>query len=440
MKPFTSISFSVAIGSIAMVSLLASCSKPPFETHSSRVNPQANGHNLIPNQFQLIRESNDIPVATRIIDCNAIQPNQKIHIREHSKLSASCDLTNKSVRFIIDASNSSLDCRGANISQAGSKQSGSAITIKPKQNHAIDNITVANCHVQGYGHALHIRQKTKPNTRYLKGLTSLADNKKTAPHNIRIFNLSSNGSKNSGIFLGDHVYDVHFSHLHIRASGTVGLYFEFGSQNNLVENSVFSDNGFRMFKPNREAIAIDSSANNIIKNNTFIHNGAGSIFLYRNCFEHAQDKSRSNHFKRTQSSDNNVISHNVFNNETVGIWVASRQSRDLSGFNCGAYLMKETASASYHLDSAKNNLIKLNTMIDVAQGVIVEDDNNQVIENNFINAGGIAIEVGSPIREQTKYGPIKNTQISNNQFPPAVSSKSLMRISKMSVPYTLVDE
>lgn len=218
------------------------------------------------------------------------------------------------------------------------------------------------------------------------------------------------------MFVGDHVHGVSFDKVRIQNAGTVGLYLEFGSRDNVIKNSVFVGNGFRTFKPNREAIAVDSSSNNRIENNQFIHNGAGSILLYRNCFEHADDSTRGNHFKRTESSRDNMIRGNIFNNEPVGVWVASRQSRNLKGFECGAYLLKQTPFASYHLDSAKENQIIDNRFEQVEQGIIVEDDGTLIAGNKFAANVRLPIYVGSEIREDSAAGAIKNTIIKNNIF------------------------
>ena len=270
--------------------------------------------------------------------------------------------------------------------------------------------------MDGYGHALNIRQYSNPNQRYARGFINPADNRALAPSNIRVINVSSRNSINSGMFVGDHVHDITFDKIRIQNAGTVGLYLEFGSRDNVIKNSVFVGNGFRTFKPNREAIAVDSSSNNRIENNQFIHNGAGSILLYRNCFEHADDRARSNHFKRTESSRDNIIANNVFEDEPVGVWVASRQSRNLKGFECGAYLIKQTPFASYHLDSAKDNQIINNRFEQVEQGIIVEDDGTLIKGNKFAANVRLPISVGSEIREQSTVGAIMNTQIKNNTF------------------------
>lgn len=359
----------------------------------------------------------DLPAASTTIDCAQLEPNQTVNINGHSALSERCDLTDKSVRFVMAQSDSSLDCQGARISTtADDSSSASAITIKPDTDAAISDIAVANCHVEGYGHALHIRQFSNPNERYARGLIDPKANRMLAPRDIRVINVSSNHSKNSGIFVGDHVQAVTFDRVRVQNSGTVGLYLEFGSRDNVIKNSVFVGNGFRTFKPNREAIAVDSSSNNRIENNQFIHNGAGSILLYRNCFEHAGDTTRSNHFKRTESSRDNIIRGNRFMDEPVGVWVASRQSRNLKGFECGAYLIKQTPFASYHLDSAKNNQIINNQFEDVTQGIIVEDDGTRIQGNRFAATVKLPILVGSDIREESGVGAVKDTVIHNNVF------------------------
>lgn len=427
------------LGAGLSVALVAGCGQIPVQVEPFQAATKAD--TSIPPVVDVT-----LPNPTQQLDCANIQPEQKIVIKGHSKLSPSCDLTGKGVQFILDSANTSLDCNGAQLSSGDPSTNKTAITIRPKADRAITNITVANCHVTGYGHALNIRQFSNPNVRYRQGLTDPEANRNLAPHHIRVVNVSSNGSTNSGIFVGDHVHDVRFDRLQIMRSGTVGLYLEFGSRHNSIENSVFVDNGYRTFKPNREAIAVDSSAFNTIKNNQFIHNGAGAIHLYRNCFEHANDPSRSNHFKRTQSAQDNIIEGNTFRDEPVGVWVASRQSRNLKGFECGAYPLAQTAFASYHLDSAKNNKIIGNRFVNVDTGIIVEDDGTQIIANDFSQSGGTPVIVGSEIRE--KYGnksngisaELKNTRIDQNKFAPNQPITNQLQISAVNKATTVVKD
>lgn len=399
----------VAVSFISILISLTACERLPF----ANTKPM---YNDIDAKQPLIIDAK-LPTATTKINCAQLTPKQTVKIKGHSTLSKGCDLTGQSIRFELNDSHSSLDCQGAALSTMADDQStASAITIKPKTDSAIKDITVANCHVDGYGHALHIHQYSQPNQRYARGFVDPATNRMLAPNDIRVINVSSRNSINSGMFVGDHVHGITFDKVRIQNAGTVGLYLEFGSRDNVIKNSVFVGNGFRSFKPNREAIALDSSSNNLIENNQFIHNGAGSVLLYRNCFEHADDTTRGNHFKRTESSRDNIIRHNIFQDEPVGVWIASRQSRNLKGFECGAYLIKQTLFASYHLDSAKDNQIINNRFEQVEQGIIVEDDGTLIRGNQFAANVTLPINIGSEIREDSSAGAIKNTVIRDNTF------------------------
>ena len=399
----------MTVAMIKVISGLTACERTPFASDDANYDDIA--------LTQPLTVDANLPSATTIIECAQLMPKQTVVIQGHSVLSKACDLSGQSVRFELNDSHSSLDCQGATMSTMTDDQSTtSAITIQPKTDTAIEDITVANCHVQGYGHALHIRQFSPPNQRYRRGHIDPAANRALAPRDIHIINVSSQNSINSGMFVGDHVHDVTFDRIHIQNSGTVGLYLEFGSRNNVIKNAVFVGNGFRPLKPNREAIAIDSSSHNLIENSRFIRNGAGAILLYRNCFEHADDPTRSNHFKRTESSRDNVIRGNVFEDEPVGVWVAARQSRNLKGFACGAYLIKKTLFASYHLDSAKDNQIINNRFEQVERGIIAEDDGTLISENEFAAEVGLPISIGSKVRESSSAGAVKNTVIENNVF------------------------
>ncbi|WP_201596934.1 right-handed parallel beta-helix repeat-containing protein [Psychrobacter fulvigenes] len=409
---------SLMSGMAGLVLGLTACERLPF------ANSDSNFDEVTLNQPITIDAK--LPAATTTIDCTQLTPKQTVTVKGHSALSKGCDLTGQSIRFELNESHSSLDCQGAALStMADDPSKASAITIKPKTDMAIKDIAVANCHVDGYGHALHIRQYSNPNQRYASGFIDPAANRALAPRDIQVMNVSSRNSINSGMFVGDHVHGVTFDKVYIQNAGTFGLYLEFGSRDNVIKNSVFVGNGFRSFKPNREAIAIDSSSNNRIENNEFIHNGAGSVLLYRNCFEHADDPTRSNHFKRTESSRDNVIRGNIFKDEPVGVWVASRQSRNLKGFNCGAYLVKKTLFASYHLDSAKDNQIIDNRFEQVEQGIIVEDDGTLISGNQFAATVGTPIVVGSKIREDSSAGAITGTVIIDNIFTDKTTKQAI---------------
>lgn len=361
------------------------------------------------------------------LDPATFKQGEEIVISGKVKLLPNSNLWQKNISFIITESHTTLDCQGALMSSTDDKKTAIIIRTPTGASEGIHDITVKNCYTSGYNHGLLIEQQTPPNQRYeqlQQGKTTLDEQRKLSPHDIRIEHLAVAHSRNSGIFVGDHVQNVQFYGVGVVASGTVGLYFEFGSSHNEVSHSYFSQNGFRQVtvagvgvgKPNREAIAIDSSAHNVIANNEFDHNGAGGVFLYRNCFEHADDPTQANHFLRTQGSDGNVIQGNSFVREPVGVWIAARQSRNLKGFECGAYTISETLLTSYHLDEAEYNTVTHNQFDSVENAVIVEDDNNVVSKNTFSPSVKTPISIGSSVREVSSEGVVKGNQINQNTF------------------------
>lgn len=373
----------------------------------------------------------------------------EIAISGKVKLLPNANLWQKNISFIISESHTSLDCQGAIMSSTDGKKTAiiirSPTATQDGANTGIHDITIKNCLISGYNHGLVIEQQTPPNQRYellKQGKTTLEQQRNLSPHDIRIEHLMVAHSRNSGIFIGDHVQHVQLYGVGVVASGTVGLYFEFGSGHNKVSHSYFSQNGFRqkfgVGKPNREAIAIDSSVYNTICHNQFDHNGAGGIFLYRNCFEHANDSTQSNHFLRTQGSDGNLIQHNVFIREPVGVWIAARQSRNLKGFECGAYTISETPFARYHLDESEKNKVLDNEFDAGKNGIIIEDDNNLVENNRFTGDLEQPIVVGSTIRLQSSEGAVKGNQILYNQFIPRLDAKKLVLFVGESEPVNTV--
>lgn len=371
-----------------------------------------------------------------VLDCAELQSGKTISLTGDNQIPASCDLWQKNTHFVIQNSDTSLDCQGVAMSVNGSttQKNITAFAIqtpislsKTGQGQGIGNIRLDNCIAVGYGHGVLVEQAMPANQRYeqlLQQQTTRDAQQQLSPNHILLNRILVADSKNSGVFIGDHVQDVTLTNSRVLNAGTVGVYFEFGSGHNTVQDSSFSQNGIRQInvggvgvgKPNREAIAIDSSQHNKIRHNQFEGNGGGGVFLYRNCFEHANDKRLANHFLRVDGSNGNLIESNTFVNEPVGVWVASRQSRNLRGFECGAYVIRANLLESYHLDEAEQNTIAQNTFDNVEQGIVIEDDNNVVRSNTFLPTVNKPITIGSMVRETSSEGVVKGNQINQNTF------------------------
>ncbi|HIQ16157.1 MAG TPA: hypothetical protein EYH38_11440, partial [Leucothrix sp.] len=234
----------------------------------------------------------------------------------------------------------------------------------------------------------------------------------------------------------------------INSTGVVGLYLDSGSTNNHIKNSSFTKNGYSRYVSelraitqeladySREGIAIDSSFNNRIEGNTFANNSRGSVFIYKNCNEFHKNP---NQIPRYQSADGNIITGNNFDDEDVGVWIASRQSEDLRDFECGIpkvatgikYYGPYGRTTYFYEDYAKNNKVLNNEFKNIRFGVIVEDDGNTITGNTFTGSANTNIKVGTKYRTEKLSNPVKNTTIKSNHFnsSAATTNRILLRYS-----------
>lgn len=184
------------------------------------------------------------------------------------------------------------------------------------------------------------------------------------------------GSGRVGIYFDDYVTDSTLSNSTVQQSYMSGIYLEHSSRNNRIINNRIVNNGHESLgRGKREGLAVDSSANNLIEGNLFKGNGAGGVFLYKNCGEHY---SSGKSVIRWQHSDHNIIRNNTFTDEQIGIWLASRQSRDLSGFDCGN--KPKDNSGQYFADYADNNILEGNKFIGTRVDIKDEGVGNRVSE------------------------------------------------------------
>ena len=258
-----------------------------------------------------------------------------------------------------------------------------------------------------------------------------------APHCIHIENVHIYDTANSGLYVEPYVHNVTFDQGSIVSAGKSAIYLDTGTRYNTISNTIITDS-------NREGIAVDSSAFNLIRNNYFENNhrgwwartfGAnhirdgGSIFLYKNCWEHAPDK-----FPRLQHSEGNVIQNNEFMDEFVGVWIGSRQSAHRTGsvFKervCGDPIMSEevvrishgTTKRTYYRDYAEDTIVEDNTFCDVDRGVVVEDDWAIIAGNLFSGDIDVGIEIGSRARNAARE-PVTGTDVSDNLFTDSVDT------------------
>lgn len=273
---------------------------------------------------------------------------------------------------VISSSNVTLDCQGATFDGGGKVKYGVLIDGRGMP---ISNITVENCNILNYA-------DTAVVVRGLKKSQVSADQQENytrSPSNVVIRNVVTDRNRRSGVYFDDYVFNSSLQNSTVKGSGGVGVYLDQGTKGITLQNNVIESNGrAEGRKSTREGVAIDSSAKNIIKDNTFRDNGAGGIFLYKNCGERYNSK---NGILRWQSSNDNLIENNTFVDEKVGVWLASRQSKDLSKWGCGDQSVD--VQKKYYRDYANYNTVRGNKFCRVNVAVRNEGDNNRVESNAF---------------------------------------------------------
>lgn len=255
--------------------------------------------------------------------------------------------------LLISHSNTHLDCQGATLEGDNHLPFGIMVNSKGSP---LKNISIKNCHIRNFSRS-GIRITSNIPANQLS--TDHQINYHRTPTAILIDAVVVTGSGRVGIYFDDYVTDSTLSNSTVQQSYMSGIYLEHSSRYNRIINNRIVNNGHESFgRGKREGLAVDSSANNLIEGNLFEGNGAGGVFLYKNCGEHY---SSGKSVIRWQHSDNNIIRNNTFTHEQVGIWLASRQSRDLSGFDCGD--KAKDNSGQYFADYANNNVLEGNKFI-----------------------------------------------------------------------------
>jgi parallel beta-helix repeat protein len=382
---------------------------------------------------------------------------QVVYIDEDCRLPANSDFYR--VQFRINTSHVTVDCNGSRLHglspgqeplpnyqpyPEGDEPTDSAFFIRTfeqdlRNGHRCHDIVVRDCFIENYHYGIDVRMYLTESTRqalqivYDSGSAELAEALEDslryfAPQDISFVNMHIQGSHKSGMYLRPYVNNITFEDGSIRNSGSLAVYMDSGTQSNTISNSTFSGNGHyrwdssqrmkirRTGKKRREAIAVDASAYNTIVGNTFDDNAHGGIFLYKNCYEHAGDDNQN---PRLQHSHDNLIELNVFTGEKYGVWIASRQSRDLSNWDCGDPLVHDTGiwpfKKKYYRDYAENTRVIENVFYDNETGVRVEDDHAEVRGNVFSGNDDAGISIGSWVRLATG-DPVRGTVVEDNLF------------------------
>lgn len=350
---------------------------------------------------------------SQLIDCS--QADDRVEITVSSHLDPSCTWT-RGVR--ITASNVVLDCQGAHLYGPDRQR---AVEITAPVDTALSNITVRNCHMEGFLNNVRIIRE---------GFRDLAEGVEyeNAFSNIVIEDSTSLNSRGVGVFVDGYVTGVTLRRLHVEGSGSSGIYLEHGSKDTLVEDCDIINNGFGENGPywqqfdqtglpniwfwgtGREGLSIDGARFSTVRNNRFSGNAYGAIFFYKNCGEFVNSRPER-WWPRRYGADSNIIENNTITGGTNGIWIAARMGEDIAPMECSdpQYLQ------GYALDYADDNIIRNNVFDNVVYGVRVEDDDNQILNNQFSGDGAQqAVLIGTGVRTAVLNQPVTGTIVTGN--------------------------
>ncbi len=351
-----------------------------------------------------------------VIGCD--QATTRVQVTGDAELDPSCTYT---AGFDITASNTTLDCKGATIDAAVDQ--GVGILISTPNDVDLSNVTVTNCHVEGFLNNLRVR---RDDARFLPAGSEYLSN--TA--NIVLAGNEFSGSRGVGVYVDAYVSDVTITGNDVHDTGSSGIYLEAGSRRNTIEGNSLTHNGFTENGPEgstfdvggstvwywgtgREGLSIDGSTDNVVRGNTFARNSFGAIFLYENCGEFV---SKPNWFERRVPAARNLIEDNDISQELNGVWVGSRMGENLLPMDCSDEPYVDEPGKVVTLDHAPDNTIRGNRFDAVTYGVRVEDDGTTVEANRFQTtaADQHPVIIGTPYRTEVLHQPVTGTVLRDN--------------------------
>jgi hypothetical protein len=246
-----------------------------------------------------------------------------------------------------------VDCNGGKIETAHTSLAVLITSLKGADNLtwvAPKKVHIKNCIINGSirtvgmatnGEGAILRESSRIDANHT------ARAQASAPSEINLENLTIQTGSSIPLYIGPGSTKVRLYDSRINGkSPSVAVYMDAESAQNQISNNVFE-----IASVDRELIAIDGSANNLVSGNVFKNILAGGVFIYRNCGEGGTI--------RHQKPSGNIIRKNKFYHQDFeSINVGSRKANSIycsydAGFPYG--------SSANDFDFAENTTITGNT-------------------------------------------------------------------------------
>lgn len=252
-----------------------------------------------------------------------------------------------------------IDCNGATLGRAepAPKFYEFAVEIRSRRpDPSVERwerpvgVTLRDCTILGnvrvWGMGLNGQGEAVRESSHRLGHTERAQ--AAAPAGVRILESRLTALGSIPLYLGPGVTGMTLSGSTLSGkSGSVALYLDAESADNVITGNVFT------VETGREAVALDGSARNTIRQNRFALGSRGGIHLYRNCGEGGT--------VRHQTPSDNVITDNDFRYtgflRSATVKVGSRGGW---GWNCGEDAGYPFGSSLDDDDHAAGNVVERN--------------------------------------------------------------------------------
>ncbi|WP_299011754.1 hypothetical protein [uncultured Shewanella sp.] len=296
--------------------------------------------------------------------------NHSVSIDCHLNLTDDDIITKKILLEGENASNTKINCNNGVIDLSVGIEKGifsaendDAIVIqslKENNNHwsVPQNITIKNCNIIGSirlsGMASTAMGDEVKNSSLNQGHTERANH--AAPHHILLENLDIKALARPPLYLSPGVnrVELKYSNLH-GISNSVAMYLDAESNyNEITENTINVNTAKNM-------ISIDGSSRNKLKNNHFLLNNNGGIYLYRNCGEGGTVHHQTSSFNQIK---NNFFSYNDDPFDHPAIYISSSNGQQDYCSDDDSVALNNTSSTDNN-DNAEHNTVTYNQFLNV---------------------------------------------------------------------------
>jgi len=301
-----------------------------------------------------------------------------------------------SKRLIVEgreASGLHIDCHGARLDGGPGSLNAGRDMIEVRSRRRVgatgpawerpEDVRIENCRVEGsirvWGMGVNGQGADLVDASRQPGYVEQV--RANGPRRIEFRRLRLVASGRIPFYLGPGVSEVTLADSEITGlSNATAIYLDAESTANTIEGNRLS------VTARREAIAIDASSHNLIRNNRFEGQAGGGIYLYRNCGEGGT-------IRHTTPSHNRIVANTFVyapNQDKAAVFLGSR---DGNRWYCWADIGHDFGSSADNRDFARHNVVRDNRFVGREPGEAIitgaaVNAPNDIGDNKRVTAAG----------------------------------------------------